>query len=95
LIRDYDVDDVAAILAHEISHLEENQRSGSDLRPHWMVDARAVELVGRLRVLKALKRIREDQLSFRRRMIPEFFILAYLAFDDAEIDDRIKRLEEP
>lgn len=66
IVRDYSLDELSAVLAHEISHAEEIARNGKygDDRPHWEVDLESTKFVEKSSVISALKRLRSHRKEF-------------------------------
>lgn len=69
---------LAGIQAHELAHLEEISKMGSEKRPHWVVDQRAAELtsahtvaMGIMQMVLVTERVRREHrvLCFLRRVL--------------------------
>ncbi|OGM99939.1 MAG: hypothetical protein A3B91_04865 [Candidatus Yanofskybacteria bacterium RIFCSPHIGHO2_02_FULL_41_29] len=63
LAKDFTLDELAGVIAHELAHVEEVERVGFERRPHWMVDVRAAEIAGRQRVVSAVEKLVKKRLS--------------------------------
>lgn len=69
IVRDYPLDELSAVLAHEISHAQETARNRKygDNRPHWKVDLESTKFVEKSSVINALKRLRSHRKEFWRK----------------------------
>ena len=66
ILRDFDTEELAGVLAHEIAHLEEISKKGKrDRRAEWEVDISAAEMVGKSTMLRMLRRVRNTVLYGR------------------------------
>lgn len=66
IVRDFPIDELAAILAHEVSHAREcvRRRNYGDGRSHWEVDLEATLFVDKASIINCLKRLKSRHTSF-------------------------------
>ena len=66
IARDYPLNELAAILAHEIAHARESARRGgsTDTRSHWQVDVEAAKFVGKESLINVLERLKFHEKNF-------------------------------
>ena len=99
IVRDWSPDELAAVLAHEISHAKETKIRGKsrDTRSHWQVDLESEELVGKKAVISCLGRLRTYNRNFcaKNWLVCVVFPVVALQqlFSWYELDQRIKKVE--